>query len=181
MIKDASNLDYWAEKLGLNQISDEIYDKTKISLIGKIHELASNSQLSSVFEVEIKKLLRENYPGLSEFMSRIDVARNSGNLQGVRDAKTAFGAFNTVKVQQFIAFANHVHRYYCKHSSEDACTYCESHQFPSLEYYEGQSLQERLDEECSCEGVNGDLSEELEPLKVLKTKSLKGRERKADK
>ena len=175
MIEDASNLDYWADKLGLNQISDEIYDKKRISLIGKIHELASNSQLSSIFEVEIKKLLRENYPGLSEFMLQINVARNSGNLQGVRDAKVAFGDFNTVKVQQFIAFANHVHRYYCKHSSEDACTYCDSHQLPNLEYYEGKSLQENLDEESFYEGLNGNSHQELEPLKILKAKSIQER------
>lgn len=177
MIEEAKILDSWAERLGLNEISDEIYDKKRIDLISKIHELASSS--SSVFETEIKKLLKENYPGLSEFMLQVSMARKSGNIQGIEDAKIAFGTFNTTKVQQFIYFANHVHRHYCKHNGEDTCTYCDGRQLPSLEYYEGQSLQEHLDAADFYEDLNGDSPQELESLKVLKTKSLKEREKKS--
>ena len=169
-------LDYWAERLGLNKISDEIYGKKRVNLIREIHNLASSSP--SVFEISIKKLLKENYPGLSTFISQVNIAREAGDLRGIENAKIAFGTLNTTKVQQFIDFSNHVHRHYCKHSSEDACTYCDGRQLPSLEYYEGQSLQESLDAADFCEDLNSNSPQELETLKVLKAKSLKKREKK---
>lgn len=136
-------LNLCAAMLGLTEVDEDICKRTKISLLGKIHELAADSDSDSIFENEVKQLLIENYPGLKEFLLSV---KDSRDKDGIKKAQIIFGADNILKIRHFLNFAYHVQRYHCKHSDEETCRYCDCHKAPSLDDYEGRGLQDRLDD-----------------------------------